>query len=329
MISEYPFISIVIITQNEEKNIKDCLDSIMAIDYPKERYEIIIVDSSSDKTAEIANKYSVKILKTSPNNFAFSRNIGINEAKGEFVAFTDADCIVPRDWLKTLVKNFDSNTAGVGGNAFPPKNSTYFGKCVASLGFPAGGSIGLDSLVKKIDSGVSALSTCNAIFKKDVICKIGGFNEKLNYGGEDFDLSRRLRSKGYILKYEPKSYVYHKPRETIAEFLKWNYRRGKAKYKYNKLNSLFVFLNPFSITWIGFLFFLSLVNIRYSLFFILCIWLFTILVMFLGTKRYRMLISRRKKSGIDLPSIFITVAFLFYLRQMFLNLGQMREMLSK
>lgn len=143
-------ISVVIITYNEEKNIRQCLDSLMALDYPRDRHEILVVDASTDDTPQIVQSYqSVRLLR-SAKGFSQQKNAALQAAKFDIVAFTDADCLIPRDWLRVIDRAFqDERVAAVGGNAFPPPGTRRFGLWSACVGHPAGGAIGFDANVRR------------------------------------------------------------------------------------------------------------------------------------------------------------------------------------
>lgn len=107
------------------------------------------------------------------------------------------------------------------GAALPPRDSPYMGKCISCLGFLAGGSLGTDIM--------SDISTCNAVFLKEALEKLKGFDERLKYGTEDTDLSRRMKESGHGIKIVPTSYVFHKTRGGL-EFLKWCHRGGEQNF---------------------------------------------------------------------------------------------------
>ncbi len=275
-------VSIIVITYNEEKNIDDCLNSLVSLDYPNDKYEIIVVDASTDKTAEIACKYQkVKVHKSSEKGFAVQRNKGISLASNDIIAFTDADCIVSKDWLKNLVYSMENKGADcVGGPAFPPANSSHIGLCISCLGYPAGGALGL--------SANDPISTCNAAFTKKCLNDVKGFDLKLKYGGEDTDLSRRLKEKGYKIIIEPDCFVYHKTRD-FREFLSWCFRRGRAKFHLRK--------NPIQL-------FMPLTIFAYPF-----------------TSKFWRVFYKRKDIKIDILSVFLVVPCLFFLRQVFMTFG--------
>lgn len=108
-------VSVVIPVYNEEKYIKKCLDSLMKqIDPPN---EIIVVDNNStDKTVEIIKKFPVRIVYETQQGTTQARNRGFNEARYEIIARTDADTILPYNWIKNIKNNIkDSSTVGITG----------------------------------------------------------------------------------------------------------------------------------------------------------------------------------------------------------------------
>jgi glycosyltransferase involved in cell wall biosynthesis len=93
-----PLISVIIPAFNEEKFLGNCLFSLKNQDFND--FEIIVVDNNSrDKTSKIAKKFGVKLVSEKNQGAALARNRGAKEAKGEILAFTDADTILPKNWL--------------------------------------------------------------------------------------------------------------------------------------------------------------------------------------------------------------------------------------
>src|SRR5688500_685585 len=99
-----PRISVIVPFYNVERYIKECLDGIRAQSYPRDRFEIILVDNNStDRSSEIAARYrDVTLLRQpEPGSYA-ARNMGIREARGEIVVTLDPDCLPDRDWLEQI-----------------------------------------------------------------------------------------------------------------------------------------------------------------------------------------------------------------------------------
>ncbi len=336
-------VSIVTISHNEEKNIEDCLSSLIRLNYPHGKYEIVVVDSSSDRTREIVRKFpSVRLIESEFKEFAKKRNIGIATAQFDLIAFIDADCIVPETWLSKIIRKLDDEkVAAVAGNAFPPPNSPFFGKHLACLGKPAGGAIGFDSYARKLERGISIVATTNTIFKKRVLIAIGGFDEEEYFtaGGEDWNVSHKIRDAGYVLEFDPDVTVYHKTRGLRA-FLKWSFRHGKAEnLLYDSQRSLFWLLfNPFSVIW-PILVLLIVISMPLSIFAVPAAWAGIILMLQLLVRRksmkpalirkLRLLIERRKRIGVGMLSIFGVVIPLYYLDKTIINMGHLFSKLSR
>ncbi|NTV01004.1 MAG: glycosyltransferase family 2 protein, partial [Methanoregulaceae archaeon] len=100
-------ISVVIPSYNEEKNIAACLKSLSDQTIGRDEYEIIVVDGNSkDRTREIAAEYADMVFIQTSRKVGGARNDGARKAKGEILATTDADSIIPRDWLEVIRDGF-------------------------------------------------------------------------------------------------------------------------------------------------------------------------------------------------------------------------------
>ena len=105
-------ISVILPVKNEEKKIERCLEAVFS--QTIKPFEVIVVDGhSTDKTVENARKFPVRIFYEDYHTRAGACQVGVENARGEFVAFTDADCIPERNWLESLVKEFDKRIIGV------------------------------------------------------------------------------------------------------------------------------------------------------------------------------------------------------------------------
>jgi len=109
-------VSIIIPTKNNGDIPDKCLTSIQNQDYLRDKYEVIIVDGhSTDGTVEIAKKYGCTVVYEDVRTLDGACNVGIKTAKGEFIAFADADRAITKIWFKNLVKHFNSeNIVSVG-----------------------------------------------------------------------------------------------------------------------------------------------------------------------------------------------------------------------
>lgn len=175
-------ISVVVPAFNEEKNITSCLKALKKQNFPKQNYEIIVVDNAStDKTGEIANKMGTKVVLEPKKGLVFALKKGFDNLRGQMVAVTDADTLVPQDWLEKIVDTFRKNSSLVslsGRIIFQPKNFLIF---MAEL------TMNVFSLLSHSSFG------CNFAFKKEIYQKIG-LSE--NHLGWETDFSTRAKRYG-------------------------------------------------------------------------------------------------------------------------------------
>jgi len=219
---EYPFVSVVVGIRNEEKFIEECIESLLKLDYPQDLYEIIIVDGmSTDKTRELVQKYPVRLLLNERKNVAAARNLGVENSRGDLVAFTDGDCKVDPQWLKNLVseiQNAPEDVVCVGGPNLIFDTDPVFGRVVGyaqETFLGSGGSAQSKNSTRK--HYVNSLPNCNAMYKKYAILRVGGFDEKFIVG-QDGDLNYRIGKKGHKFLYVPEAQVLHHRRGTLKSF---------------------------------------------------------------------------------------------------------------
>lgn len=177
-------VSVVVCTRNEEKYIKRCLD---ALRNQTIKPEIVIVDGhSTDKTVSIAKKYADKIVKDNGKGIADARNVGWKASTNDIIAYCDADCIVPSNWIETILNNMNGN-ACIYGPLIP-----YEGKLRVKLGLKVFG----DMLMEASSAfKYPCICAANMAVKKSMLKK-HPFRYKIL---EDFDLGNRLRKAGNVV----------------------------------------------------------------------------------------------------------------------------------
>ncbi len=254
-------ISVVIPVFNSEKTIGKCLQSLNSQTHPS--YEVIVIDDgSTDNTAQIiqAND-SVIFIRQSRGGPSSARNKGIERANGEYVAFTDGDCIVPDDWLMELAKGLENDeVAGSGGDQISPEDESEFGKNIQKyfkiIGF-------LTGYIKTSDSLgiVDHNPSCNSIYKKSILQDIGGFDPDL-WPGEDVDLDYRITQKGYKLTFNPRALVFHYRPNSISGFSRMMLRYGTCQGILTRRYGFFrkIQMVPFIFTFVA----LSMIGLLYA-----------------------------------------------------------------
>jgi GT2 family glycosyltransferase len=235
-------ISLVIVCYNERNNIKECLDSVVSMDYPQNSFEIILVDNdSTDGTKEIIgnyiNKYNnIRMIVNPIKGIAGSRNLGLKNAIYDYVAFTDADCIVKQDWLQKLSNGFEkygadsSSFAGVGGSNVPPfNNSRIYSALRIFLTTYLGSHGSVQAMTFSKDQVVDHIPTINILYLKEKVKNVGGFDISFGNIGEDQDLSYKLNKAGFKYMYLADNEVYHKLRPSFNKWLKNMFVYGKGR----------------------------------------------------------------------------------------------------
>jgi glycosyltransferase involved in cell wall biosynthesis len=182
-------VSVVVPTLNEELYIGRCLESIrrQTIDC-----EIIVVDSlSEDKTVEVANEFADRIL-IGKCQIPFNRQLGLDEASGNIVVSTDADCIHPRNWLESLTTYFSrEDVVAVSGPTIPIPEESIFMDDFCYF-------IGNSFLWLAHKNGLVWFRGSNSAYRRDVALKAGGYNLDL-VAREDSNLSQRVSQYGVTI----------------------------------------------------------------------------------------------------------------------------------
>jgi GT2 family glycosyltransferase len=218
-----PKVSVVVCTYNGSRTLDGCLKSLETLNYPD--YEVILVnDGSKDSVPEIAARYPYIRYHVQPNRgLSVARNVGMELATGEFIAYTDDDCFADPDWLYYLVaKLLETGATGVGGPNLLPTTDGPVAACVsASPGTPA--HILIDDNVAEHVPG------CNMAFWADRLRAIGGFDPVYTKAGDDVDVCWRLQAEGDQIVFAPAAMVWHHRRATVQAYLKQQRGYGEAE----------------------------------------------------------------------------------------------------
>ncbi|BBS91149.1 hypothetical protein WP7S18C02_17640 [Klebsiella sp. WP7-S18-CRE-02] len=219
-------VSIVICTFNRGDYLERCLDYLTK-NYSN-AFEVIVVNGpSTDNTDAVLNKWKEKIIvrTNAERNLSRSRNIGIEAASGDLIAFIDDDAIPFLDWVDRILEYYNGShnfVAGVGG-------PTYYS---GTLKFQA-----IDIFVDQYGTGVvnpsdeikknamykrSLLGT-NSVFRRDYLVSCGGFDEEYDYFLDETDVCFRLINNGYLINHCPDAYLRHEFAQSENRVNKYNY----------------------------------------------------------------------------------------------------------
>jgi GT2 family glycosyltransferase/DNA-binding beta-propeller fold protein YncE len=219
----WPKVSVVVCAYNAADTLEDNLRSLERLTYPD--YEILLVnDGSKDRTGEIARRFAkVRVIDTPNQGLSAARNVGLAEATGEIVAYTDADTRVDRDWLTFLVQPFlTSDVVGSGGPNVVPADDPPMAQCIARA--PGGPThVLLDDRIAEHVPG------CNMAFRRDALLSIGGFNPIYLRAGDDVDVCWRLQARGWKIGFASSALVWHHHRSSVKAYWKQQVGYGEGE----------------------------------------------------------------------------------------------------
>ena len=172
--------SVIIPAYNEEKSISYCLDSVTQQTLSKEKYEIIVVNNNSrDQTKAIAQKYPVSVIDEIKQGYVYALRRGCQEAKGRIFVFTDADTIVPEDWLAKYQKVYQNPEIVCAGGPYRLYPKIPFSFLIEP-------SLCMFGTITKIAFG------CNFSIRRKTYQQLSGFNPQINFHA-DTDLIMRAK----------------------------------------------------------------------------------------------------------------------------------------
>ncbi|MBE9190691.1 glycosyltransferase [Gloeocapsopsis crepidinum LEGE 06123] len=228
-----PFVSVIIPVFNDNQRLKTCLEALENQTYPKNLYEVIVIDNGSDESIKkVVETFgqTFATYESQPGSYA-ARNKGISIAKGEIIAFTDSDCIPTQNWLETGVNHLLSipNCGLVAGKIeifFKNPNRPTAVELYDSVTF-----LQQKRYVEQEKYG----ATANLFTTEKILKQVGVFDSKLKSGG-DVEWGRRVYSYGYSLFYADDSKVLHPARSSLEQLYKKVARRSGGIYQLNQLN---------------------------------------------------------------------------------------------
>jgi len=195
-------ISIIIPALNEEKMIGRCLDSLTRLAFARDRFEVLVVDNGSqDRTLAIADSFkdrlNLKVLQQAGVRISALRNLGARAAAGDILAFLDADCLAPADWLDRIFALAFADGAGVlGAHYLLPEDSSWVGRTWHRYQeAPKSGE-------------VSHIPAGDLIMRREDFLKLGGFDETIQTN-EDYELCERARKAAMHVRAFPQIGVIH------------------------------------------------------------------------------------------------------------------------
>jgi len=232
MTPDGPEYSIVIPTYRRPEQLARCLAAIAALDFPRARFEALVVDDGSptppnDLIASLDRSLQIQLVCARHGGPAAARNTGARRARGRYLVFTDDDCAPHRDWLRAIDRWTSTSTAPI----------VLGGRTVNSLAenIYASASQGIVDFLYEYFGDHSEkrrfFTTNNLVIPRAEFMEIGGFDEGFALAaGEDRDLCERWRTLGRELQYAPDMVVDHAHTLTFARFNRQHFSYGRGAF---------------------------------------------------------------------------------------------------
>ena len=217
-------ITIAVLTRNNEKTIRQCIDAILLNYKHFFRVELLVLDNgSTDSTLEIVRNYGIEPKHLPSLNIPQLRNMAGRNAKSEIIGFVDSDCIIGCNWISRALKILEEPNVSITGYRYSMlENSTWLQTSWYSNN-------------KKERRDDQLIPGGNIIVKKKSFWSIGGFNEKLKTG-EDADFLERARMSGHGIVSDPELVNFHLGfPENLIDFYRKEKWYGKGTQIHNLL----------------------------------------------------------------------------------------------
>jgi len=241
MTQHQPPVSIVMPCYNSIETLAQALDGVLALDYAE--YELIVVDDcSTDDSLAVLRRYAeahplIRVFRLERNGgVQGARDFGARQARFGWIASTDSDAVVPRDWLSRAARNFAD--ADLVAGVFLSRPETWIEKSLDSMSLNRQQSFSrFDRTTTRVDPYAGG---ANMFFTKAVFEAVGGYDQRFR-AGEDLLLVAKAIEAGYRLSFDPEVAVYHpfSPRcRDLREFLRRNWEAHKWRKVMGKSSRL-------------------------------------------------------------------------------------------
>lgn len=226
--------SVVIPTRNRAKAVACCLDALAEQTMPVGSFEVIVVDDGSAvplvlDAARWGGKFALKLVHQQNTGPAGARNRGVGEASGEFVAFTDDDCLPTVHWLEKLVATLRENPAAlVGGSTFNGLNSDVCAETSQLI---------VELVYRHFNREPERayfFASNNMACSRRAFAAIGGFDTAFSLASEDREFCDRWRMNHQPLIWEKDALIEHRHPQTFASFTELHFRYGKGAWQYQE-----------------------------------------------------------------------------------------------
>ncbi|MEM6751423.1 MAG: glycosyltransferase [Cyanobacteria bacterium P01_C01_bin.38] len=238
MKQQTPFISIVIPTYNRPERLAGCLESLTQLEYPREFFEVIVVDDGSKiPLAPVVERFKdsleITLIKQKNQGPATARNTGAKQAKGNFLAFTDDDCKPAPNWLETIAANFaNAPDCLIGGKTINILSNNPFSTASQEL------INYLYSYYNANPQKATFFASNNIAISTQHFHEIGGFDTTYpRAAAEDREFCDRWLQYGNQMVYAPEVQVYHAHKLTLSSYWRQHFFYGRGAFCFHQVRA--------------------------------------------------------------------------------------------
>ncbi len=235
------FYSIIVPSYNRQEEIRELIESFTRLDFPPQRYELIIADDgSTDQTEALVREYQdrldldLKFFRQENRGPGAARNMGMEKARGDFFIFVDSDCTAAPQWLSAIDQALSEEQADAFGG--PDSYRDDFPPLLKAINYSMTSFITTGGIRghKKKRLGKYYPRSFNMGLSREVYQKIGGFGSLRH--GQDIEFSHRIIRSGAKVILIPEAVVYHKRRTSLKKFFRQVFNWGVARINLYKID---------------------------------------------------------------------------------------------
>lgn len=233
-----PYFSIVIPTYNRPERLQQCLESIAQLDYPRDRFEVVVIDDGSKTPLQpivdlFRSDFMLNFIQQANAGPASARNTGAAAAKGDYLVFTDDDCQPTKDWLLALADSVNDCPQGlIGGhtiNALPDNIFSSASQLLIEY---------LYNYYNQARGEATFFASNNFAVPREKYQQLGGFDTSFPLAaGEDREFCDRWKHHHLPMRYAPQMQIYHAHRLSLKSFWRQHFNYGRGAFCFHSVRA--------------------------------------------------------------------------------------------